>query len=576
MDDAHVDELPLVSVGGMYRDDIYVARDCMAGEPGTQYRVTDLAAWIQLAQRTASDIIGKHAPPTVTNMKRAAMKSFKLLAARACLTGLFSASIPAAGAAGVPKSIDVVSVADSKTGYATFQSHNQKVVANDKGIFITYMYREGKQGGEVWRLARSTDGGRTFKTAYEMKHNDKHFHTRAPAMETDRDNHVYLTFPDSHRRATRFVRFTAKNRYAAPDINRTYNGVSSASKYAMAYDRSRQRLYHATQWGRFLTIDMSGKLLGNRHVFKSGRGAGPAYPHLFVDESGVIHFAMTTGVKYVPYESIRYVKSTDGGATWKTMGRKPIRTPTTSAAGGPSDMINLTDEVTPWGTWLASMHVKRGKVHFVYRTVNPWEPAKLGNPKPIVPRQHHMRFDGQSGKREIDSWRARGGLKGRRIRIEAVSMLLASDPRNPSGPLFVVGRGGDNHVSALVSHDNGATWKDCATSAKPYGGIYALGGFRCLTPDGKVIGTFTKGGVFFFQFDARRTPGKSKRTANSEKKTRLTDKQRAEKQLGLARMYRINGMTDKARQVLESIISQHPDTKAASQAKSRLDELKKH
>lgn len=47
--------------------------------------------------------------------------------------------------------------------YGTFQSHNQKVVSNRNGIFVTYVRSANKEyTAQEWRLARSTDGGKTF------------------------------------------------------------------------------------------------------------------------------------------------------------------------------------------------------------------------------------------------------------------------------------------------------------------------------------------------------------------------------------------------------------------------------
>jgi len=405
---------------------------------------------------------------------------------------------------GATKTIDVVRVADSKTGYATFQSHNQKVVANKNGIFLTYLYAENP---DTWRLARSTDGGRTFRTVYESN-TEK---TRAPAMETDENNCIYLTHPASDSRKTRFLRFTESNGYTAPDIDKT-GGAGSASKYAMAYDRRRRQFYHATQGGRLLTFDMSGNLRSDRQLWGRSAKSGTAYPHLFVDSAGVLHHAVTThdAGDSVPYETIRYIKSLDGGANWQAMDGTAIRIPTSPEPTGPSTMINLGgDEISPYATWLSSMYPKGGKIHFAYRTVNPWKPKNLGNPPGIEGRQHYMRFNERTGAREIDSWKNAGRWQGRNITLVSVEVLIASDPQNPSAPLYAVGRSSDGRLSALISRDNGSTWADYAISEAPFKKIYALGGCREVTRDGKVIGSFGgipgSGGafqVFFFSFPA--------------------------------------------------------------------------
>lgn len=382
--------------------------------------------------------------------------------------------------------IDVVYLQTPLTGYSTFQSHNQKVVANDNGIFLTFIYSTPSDAPSIWRLARSTDGGQTFSIIYESSD-----YTRAPAMETDENNNIYLTFPVDG--ATKFLRFTSANGYTSPDINRTHSGVTSASKYAMAFDKTRQQFYHATQWQRVLTFDMAGNLLRNQQVWGSSPISGTQYPHLFVDSAGVLHHAMTTLDSADNYETIRHLKSIDGGATWKAMDGTAISIPTSPEPTGPSTMINLPDEIT-LTTWLGTMHVKDGKLHFVYRTVNV-------NPN----RQHYMRFNGQTGAREIDSWTDWGNWQGMSITMRAESALLASDPQDPSGPLYAVGEDSNGNLSALISFDNGSTWQDYATSSIVFSDIYAVGGFRELTPDGKVIGSFSgKIGstwrTYYFQF----------------------------------------------------------------------------
>jgi len=89
------------------------------------------------------------------------------------------------------------------------------------------------------------------------------------------------------------------------------------------------------RWGRNLrqlrdgvgssifTFGRNRGFVAGRQVWTSGRGAAPSYPHLFVDEPGVLHFAMSTADEGddIPYETIRYLKSLDGGSTWKTMDR---------------------------------------------------------------------------------------------------------------------------------------------------------------------------------------------------------------------------------------------------------------
>jgi hypothetical protein len=380
---------------------------------------------------------------------------------------------------------------DGRAG--VFQSHNQKVVSNANGIFMTYIETTPTDTTSgTWRLARSTDGGQSFTNVYQGSD-----FTAPPALETDENDNIYLTYP-TYGVSMHFARFSPVNGYTAPDITRTYNGVNCAAKFAMAYDRQRQQFYLASQYGQLLTVNMQGDLLRNLQLFSASQGySATAYPHLFVESattSSVLHYAVTTadtkdGGNKIPYESIRYVKSPDGGLSWQAMGGAPISTPTTPEPNGPSTMINLADEITPWSTWLSTMHVMGGKVHFAYHTGDPWDPAYFNNPGHID-RQHYMRFNETSGVREIDSWSQWGTWTGTSITISTTDGLLASNPNDPSSPLYMVGASTAGHLSALVSLDNGSIWMDYATNSLSIG-LYAIGGCRQVTADGKVIGSFS-------------------------------------------------------------------------------------
>jgi hypothetical protein len=74
--------------------------------------------------------------------------------------------------------------------YATFQSHNQKIVRNANGIFMVCV-SYGKPDTFVpshYRLRRSIDNGVHWATIFEETCG-----THPPAIETDSHNNVYLT-----------------------------------------------------------------------------------------------------------------------------------------------------------------------------------------------------------------------------------------------------------------------------------------------------------------------------------------------------------------------------------------------
>ena len=405
--------------------------------------------------------------------------------------------------------ITLIDGSDTEKNYGTFQSHNQKVVANAKGIFMTYLHQNSKAEDEkpnVWRLVHSKDGGRSFSTLYEG-----HANSMAPVMETDGEGNLYLAHPEYGTQTEpmqefHFYRFLAAEGYRRPHIS-IFPDISCAAKYAMAYDAGRKRFYLATQYGRLLTIDQSGNLLHNLAVLEfRGPEAATQYPQLFVDPSGTLHHAWTTaGFTGYHYPSIHYLKSIDGGATWQKMDGTPVPTPAIPDWTGPSDVICLPDEYEVL-TWLSSFWIKRGKAHFAY-----WA-------RPPANRFHYMRFDLQTGQRDRDSWMDDPDQqwRGEEIVLTGMDGLFASDPARPEASLYAVQHSGGGRIGCLFSRDNGQTWQDGAISEKSYGSVYALGGCRSITAEGRIIGSFTSRAdsqepwkVYFFSIPVARNTGRS-------------------------------------------------------------------
>ena len=308
-----------------------------------------------------------------------------------------------------------------------FQSHNQKIVWTANGLFRSGQLQDGDYWHEI--VERSTDGGATWTPIWDVGKN-----ITAPTIEADSNNNVYVIYPDSSSK-TRFLKFSASNNYSpgSPVVNKTAN-QGSAAKFASFYDPGRDRIYHATQWGHLLTFDTSGNVVSAKQLFKTGStGSRPSYPHLFVDESGVLHYALTVADAGddVPYETIRYLKSLDGGETWKAMNGTSISIPTTSNPNGPSTMINLPGEEN-YQTWLAAMHVRNGKAHFAYKVRNPSKPSGAGNPPAITEHVHYMRFDVATGVREIDSSPNGEGWRGDALKVTDYLGFLRLRPGPPN------------------------------------------------------------------------------------------------------------------------------------------------
>lgn len=134
-----------------------------------------------------------------------------------------------------------VKVADTRSEYATFQSHNQKVVETAAGVFMTYLADPGDEGGSIWRLARSTDEGATFATVYEGRALDK-----APTLEADAQGMLYVVQPDKANRTATLLRFAPGGDLARPTTKTIPDGGRTAWKFNTFLDEGRGRIYYAT------------------------------------------------------------------------------------------------------------------------------------------------------------------------------------------------------------------------------------------------------------------------------------------------------------------------------------------
>ncbi len=388
--------------------------------------------------------------------------------------------------------IEVTHVDDSTTGYATFLSHNQKVVSNKNGIFMVHTRTEEGTGRGLnpaqWRLSRSTDGGKTFSTIYEAKHA-----TRPPSLETDADNNIYLMLFDYDRNplyTLYFYRFLAKDNYQNPIITnakagRAFGEATQRGKKTMIYDRARKQFY---VWGPGLyIIKLDGTIRFSEMLVINSNGHNSnsvffTYPYFSLGDDGVLYAAMTTEASgYRAYRDIRAMKSPDGGNTWQSLTGTPLSVPIKS--NHPNfTRITLNDEDSP-STWLASMMVKDGKIHFAYEAIGK--------------RRHYMRYDAKTGVREIDNQK--------NFNVFPLDGFFTTRSTNTNAPLYFIGRSGSG-VGALVSYDNGTTWQDYANITFGFRNLQYVGGFRSIGEDGYIVGSFTQATspapVYFFRIKA--------------------------------------------------------------------------
>ncbi len=357
----------------------------------------------------------------------------------------------------------------------TFQSYNQKVVTNQYGIFITYLHSDNGVAYDqnVWRLARSTDGGKTFSTIYEATHG-----TNPPVIETDSSGTIYLIHPDwggGTKSDSWLYRFSPANNFANPTTTIIPN--SMAGKYSMEIDENRNQLYYFSHNSNYFgIIGLDGVIKSSYKITQPGSNAILQYPMLYLASNGDLYAAWTTSNPVSGmYRDIHYMRSKDGGLSWETKKGTKLTAPIIADDSGPTDRITLNDEFDVY-TWLSTFVIKNNKAHFVY-----W--AQM-----TPSRQHYMRFDLTTGEREIDmqNW------KGDSTAILNLDGFCATKKSDPNSYLYCASRSIDNRIAIIYSSDNGASWHDLAKTAVIPGNPHQIGGAREISADGYMSGTYSE------------------------------------------------------------------------------------
>ncbi|MEK7633617.1 MAG: hypothetical protein AAB437_02125, partial [Patescibacteria group bacterium] len=373
--------------------------------------------------------------------------------------------------------IDVTTIDPQATGYGTFQSNNQKVVANQYGIFVTYLHsRNEAYDQNTWRLSRSTDGGKTFSTIYENING-----TSAPVIETDTQGNIYLAHPDWGIGYTQtyalFYIFTPSNNFTNPTISQIPN--SASGKYAMMIDEPRGQLYFLAHNGTFSVLGLNGDVRKNYELLTGGSSAYQMYSYLYLNVNGDLYVAWTTQKKdkYM-YWDIHFMLSKDGGLTWQKPNGQTLTSPVVSDETGPTDRITLNDEFDVH-SWLWTIIVKNGKAHFAYMAQFP-----LPNT-----RQHYVRYDLSTAQKDLDIYPV---WKGEIISFLNLDGFCATHVSQSDFPIYCISRSyPDLHLGVLVSYDNGTNWHDYAVSDFNDQNLYSIGGAREITSDGYIIGSYT-------------------------------------------------------------------------------------
>ena len=204
------------------------------------------------------------------------------------------------------ENIEVKCFDDNATAFATFQSHNRKIVTNRKGCFLTYIKsRNEPYTKQNLRLINVLTG----RVIYDVT-----LPTNPAPLETDDEDNLYIVYPDFVNKDSYFVIFKAEDNYENPikiKISNTFGG-----KFAMAFDKKQKLFYYMPNNGDINVLDTKGSIIYSGKVVVHGKESSYEYPHLDVDENSVLHLAWTTDLYHTyHYLSIYYMRSNDHGRT---------------------------------------------------------------------------------------------------------------------------------------------------------------------------------------------------------------------------------------------------------------------
>jgi hypothetical protein len=384
----------------------------------------------------------------------------------------------------------------SADAYGTFESHNQKVISNQYGIFTSSLRgRTEAFTNNTWLLSRSTDGGKTFSVVYSAANA---IHT--PAIETDPNGVIYAsTFSGAD---AVILKFDPANNYKSP-ISLAQLPSGSAQKFAMILDWQRKQIYYACAHTfddfRFYVIKLDGTVSTNKIITVRGSSGQAHYPHLTLDESNTLYLGWTTvnNANLYLYWDIHFMMSKDGGQNWEKPNGAKLSIPVVADETGPTDEIVPSSEF-PVNTWLWNMVAKNGKINLPYTAQidgNTWN-------------QHYVRYDLATAKIDLNISPKWGG---RNIFLNNSNGFCTTKLKDKNFPLYCISRSGAWRLYVIVSYDNGTTWNDYAQSDFNTQNIYAIGGAREITSDGYIIGTYTdvtntQAVVRFFRIKATETP----------------------------------------------------------------------
>jgi hypothetical protein len=356
---------------------------------------------------------------------------------------------------------------------------------------MTYLHSDNVSAStdnSVWRLARSTDGGKTFTTIYT----GKGLNTKTPPIETDANDNVYAFAPDVSGGSwgstpTTLYTFSPSNNYGTPTI--TTNIAASAGKVTTAFDTTRQLLYYAT-WSNagksnLFAVRLDGSIAWSKQIYAYNNTYFAHYPQLSVGPDGTLYFGWTVTdltASGQDYYDAHFIYSSDGGTTWTGKNGTISAFPIDPGPNGPGWEVVDSSDIAAVGTtqvnWLSNMVYNGGHLSFVY--------DKDFGVKEVYKRFNlttHA-YDAEVGPK----------LHGETISMNAAHGFFAQNATG-NGRLFYTSDAANGAVGIVYSDDHGTTWHDYVHSAgittASENAITFLGGARTVMSDGSIIGSFT-------------------------------------------------------------------------------------
>jgi hypothetical protein len=397
--------------------------------------------------------------------------------------------------------------------YGTFQSHNQKTVANSRGIFTAYLqdYIPAADGNDVgtWTLKMSTDGGTSFGSILTETDGAK-----APCIETDASGNIHIAYPTNSWRDIYYIQLLASENYTPP--HSIIVPGAGAGKYSCSFNMARNEFYYLG-WSKLVRIDAATMtVIDNRTFFENGPNGLMQYPHLSFEPTGQDLAVAWTTVSPVPigasgslYKDARYLTSGDYGGAWQipTTG-DDARLPVVVDDTGPAPQALLPPDYTgaaaaqaagnEWENWLDDMAFADGYFFFMYNT--------YGSAAPDA-GVRYVRTSLTSSSPSVSSLHFRGDS----LEISSLGTFFVTQPAPGGGHfLYAVGGSPEQRLVVLMSRDDGVSWHDFAASEPRPNPIYAVSGSRVVSPDGYITGAYTAvakpgedhGGVEFFKVRA--------------------------------------------------------------------------